>query len=459
MLPTRRRYKPIMYYVYTIGLCLAITILIPLFAVREIRMHKYLSGLRQRFGVGLPPSTDGKLTLWIHAVSVGEVLAAQPLVQAILNYTSDYQIVFSTTTKTGQLVASRRLSSAVRLFYFPVDLPCVIRRALKAIKPSIVLLIETEIWPNFLRLCAHRNIPVLLVNGRISERSFRRYKLVSGFIRSALNHFHLMLMQSQQDAARAITLGANAQKVIVTGNLKYDAIPPTEPPDIATIVKQIQTPDSNVIVAGSTVAGEESIILEAFAQLLSKRTPNNHQRKNLRLILAPRHPERWAEVERLLKVSGLRYVRRSMMPCQDSAFAQVVLLDSMGELAFLYSIARIAFVGGSLVPVGGHNILEPALFGKPIIVGPYTANFQQITTAFLQAGAMMQLPPHGNLTKSLLEAFESLLENEPTSNAMGEAAKQLIKQHRGATANTLAHIKKLLPRHASQLTAPPCQIA
>lgn len=446
-----------MYYVYTIGLCVAMAILLPLFAIREIRTHKYLSGLRQRFGVGLPPSPDGKPTLWIHAVSVGEVLAAQPLVHALLEYTPDSQIAFSTTTKTGQLVASRRLPSGIRLFYFPVDLPCVIRRALEAIKPSLVLLIETEIWPNFLRLCAHRNIPVLLVNGRISERSFKRYKLARGLIRSALNHFHLMLMQSQQDAARAITLGANMQNVIVTGNLKYDAIPPTEPPDIAPIIQQLQTPDSDLIVAGSTVAGEESIILKAFAQLVNKRTPtDNHQRKNLRLILAPRHPERWADVERLLKASGMRYVRRSMMPCPDSASAHVVLLDSMGELAFLYSIARIAFVGGSLIPVGGHNILEPALFGKPIIVGPYTANFQQITTAFLQAGAIMQLPPHGNFTESLLEAFESLLDNGPTSNAMGETAKQLIEQHRGATAKTLAYIKTLLPHHASQLTAPPC---
>lgn len=450
-----------MYYLYTIGLCLSIATLVPLFLVRGIRANKYLHSFRQRLAMTLPCLPHDRPIIWIHAVSVGEVLAAQPLIQALLSHLSNYQIVLSTTTETGQLIASRRLPlSGIQRFYFPLDVPYVIRRILNTVKPTLVLIMETEIWPNFLRLCSHKNIPVLLVNGRISERSFRRYKLIKSFFRSVLNHFHLLLMQSQQDAARALALGAQSQKVIITGNLKYDVFPPSEPPDLASIAKQLQPSDHDIIIAGSTVTGEEPIILEAFTQLIRKRiSTNSHQHpKKLRLILAPRHPERWAEVEHLLKASGLHYIRRSALPCPELSPAHVILLDSMGELAFLYSLARIAFVGGSLVPAGGHNILEPALFGKPIVVGPYMANFQQITAAFLEAGALIQLrhDPQRTFAEQLLDTFESLLENEPQSKAMGQTAKQLIEQHRGATAKTLAHIKSLLEQRASEPTLPSC---
>jgi 3-deoxy-D-manno-octulosonic-acid transferase len=256
-----------------------------------------------------------------------------------------------------------------------------------------------------------------------------------------------MLMQSQRDASHILQLGGVRGKVIVTGNLKYDMTPPDEPENISSFVKQVYAPDTEIIVAGSTSAGEETIILDVFVELCRKHFSSlDGSPKKLRLILAPRHPERWNEVENLIKSFGLSYIRRTFISSDLSSTCQVILLDTIGELAFLYSIASIVFVGGSLIPAGGHNILEPAVFGKPIIVGPYTHNIQEMVSEFLEARAIVQLriDPKLKFTEQLVEAFSSLLIDKSKSQTMGEAARALVERNRGATNKTLLLISSLI---------------
>ena len=313
----------------------------------------------------------------MHAVSVGEAITAIPLVEAIRRRWPELAVVLTTVTPTGARIVVDRLSPVATHRYFPLDLPGPVQRALGAIKPRFFIGMETELWPNFLGALAGRGIPSMIANGRISDRSFRRYRWVPFLTRRMLASVTVFGMQSQEDARRIIALGASPERVVVTGSLKTDAEP--ESAGNRELWEKLLrlAPVERVWVAGSTHRGEEEIVAEVFGRL----RPDH---PDLVLVLAPRHPERVTEVERLLAGRGLAAVRRSQLPTARRG-QPVIILDTVGELARLYRLAEVVFVGGSLVPTGGHNMLEPALRAKPVLFGPYTSNFRDSAELMLEA--------------------------------------------------------------------------
>src|SRR5215213_1600552 len=374
-----------MYLGYSLLLSLGVFLLIPHFLFQALAHGKYVAGLRQRFG--LVPPTNGKAIIWLHCVSVGETQAARPLAQRLKQEFPHHALVVSTITLTGQKLAHdvfRNVAESV--FYFPFDLRWSARRALKRINPTAVLIMETELWPNFLRECKARAIPVALVNGRISRQSFRRYTLIRFFLKRVLSSLSIAVMQSETDAQRLQALGMANEKLFTAGNLKFDAEIGSE---LAGTTNEIRDrfdlhsglqSKGPLILAASTHAPEEEIILESLKQLRTKQP--------VRLMLAPRHPERFNEVASLIQSSGLSWARRTNSPEPDDSNATVILLDTIGELPATYSLATIVFVGGSIVDKGGHNVLEPAAVGSAVVTGAYTHNFQTIVDLMEEAGAI-----------------------------------------------------------------------
>ncbi len=425
--------------VYTAVLVAGIFLMAPVFLYRALRHRKYLGSLSERFGnVRLSPTELP--TLWIHAVSVGEVLAAEPFVRAAAVDLPDWRIAVSTTTATGQQVARERFPD-LAVFYFPLDLPGPVARAFARVRPSALCLVETEIWPNVLAACRHRGIPVAVVNGRLSDNSYRRYHRVRGLLRGVLSDISLFLMQSPADADRMRSLGADASRVLVTGNLKYDVdredLEQRLAPRREGLERAFGLPDPRpLIVAGSTGPGEEALLLDALTEV--RRNP---LLSASRLLIAPRRPERFDEVATLVTSAGFRCVRRSVSPDGDAArSADVLVLDTIGELAATYADASLVFVGGSLVPRGGHNIIEPALYARPIIVGPHTENFRQIVSDFRAAGAVRQLSMDETEPVNIGRVCAELLANRDESRRMGERAFQVLESNRGATVRTLGAI-------------------
>jgi len=435
-----------MSLIYSFLLIIALIALLPYFVYQAVFNRKYVSNFRQRLGL-LPdmppdalndkPGSDLRPAIWIHAVSVGETLAAKPLIAALRTRFPQYSLIISTTTATGQSVARSRVTEADGVCYFPFDWKFSVRRALNAIRPRVVILMESELWLNFLSECEERRIPVIVANGRISDRSFARSQKFGFFVRRLYGLVTRFAMQSRVDAERAIALGAPAERVAVSGNLKFEIGDGNESPKTVETAKSLDESfalsSAPLIIAGSASEGEEEIILAAFERL---RKENAFDR--VRLLIAPRHPERFDAVARLLKSSELRLARRSLLE-GDCAAADVILLDTVGELAALYRFASVVFVGGSLVPKGGHNILEPALYAKPIIVGPYMENFREITKEFLRRGALLQLrgaDPH-SLTAELQGAFANLLSDKNYAETLGSNARRAIDENRGATARTV----------------------
>lgn len=442
--PTRPFMSPLtgcVYLFYTLGLLLSLLVMLPYFLYQALRYNKYHSTFSQRLGRRLPPPTS-QPTIWVHAVSVGETLAVEPLLHQLHERVPAYRLIVSTTTETGQAVARRRLSKIAQTIYFPFDFAFCIRRALNQLAPSLVLITETEIWPNFLRACHQYHVPVILINGRISDRSFRGYYALRRYMAGVLDQFSLLLMQSQRDAERARQLGAPSDRVVVTGNLKYDLMVPDLRARVSELDHQFDLTHSRLIVAGSTARGEEQLLLEAFATLLQQPETGH-----LRLLLAPRHPERFDEVAALIAQAGFSFARRSQpSDTTHSRTCPVILLDTVGELTAAYAAADIVFVGGSLVPVGGHNILEPALFGKPTVVGPYTSNFQAIVQEFIHEEALIQLTPPDTAPypSQLFDVFRSLILDEPRRQKLGQKARNLLERNRGATDRTLKLIAGFL---------------
>jgi 3-deoxy-D-manno-octulosonic-acid transferase len=418
----------------------------------------------------LPESVrnDSRPVIWLHAVSVGEFLAARPLIDRIKSEFPSYRLIVSTTTLTGQRLARVHLFDGI--FYFPFDWKFSVRRAIDWVKPSVVIIIETELWPNFLRECRSRGIVTLLVNGRISLRSFRRYRWIRGFIRRVVEDFSLMTMQSEADAERARVLGAHAARVRVCGNLKYDiswdggrgsgvgeepTLLPTFSPGDDIDHQFALSASPLLIVAGSTSAGEEELLLSSLREVRS-----HPGLEGARLLIAPRHPERFDEVASLLARSGFTFARRSKTRAiaaadahviraegavEPESSADVMLLDTIGELASLYRFAAVVFVGGSLVPRGGHNIIEPAAFARPIIVGPHTDNFRQIVSDFASADALVQLTgPSAGAANKLTRELVRLLSDHEQRQAMGIRAREILQLNRGATDCTVAAIKEFL---------------
>jgi 3-deoxy-D-manno-octulosonic-acid transferase len=429
-----------LYLLYSLATVLAFVVLAPYFVYQALRHNKYVGSLGQRLGY-FPVSfnLDAEDSIWIHAVSVGEVLAARPLIHELRERYPNLRLFLSTTTRAGQQLARRSVSDVDGVFYFPFDWRLTARRTLNVVKPRLFVMMETEIWPNVLRECRARDVRTILVNGRISYRSFPRYRLVRPFFRRVLADIDAFCVQGEETQRRLTDLGADPSRITVTGSLKFDALDamPTAGAGRGRdrVLRFFHIPPSRpVLVAGSTLRGEEEAVIRAFNRV---RTAGIHAL----LILAARHPERFGEVERLCRHEGLATVRRTALAIDAEPRADAVILDTIGELAQLYQLATAVFVGGSLVPAGGHNILEPALFGKPIIFGPHMENFAEIAEAFLANGAAVQV----HSERELVEAVVGLM-NDPVRRAsLGAAARALVDANRGAKDRTLAVITSLLP--------------
>ena len=431
-----------LYSLLTLAVFLAVS---PYFLYQAIRYKKYIGSLRERLGY-LPISfnLDGEESIWIHAVSVGEALTARALAADLKQRYPRLRLFFSTTTISGQQVARASLGRvADAVFYFPFDWVFIVRRTLNLVKPRLFIMMETEIWPNLLRECRARGVRSVLVNGRISYRSYPRYRLVRPFFRRVLADVDRFCMQSEESARRLVDLGAAPARITMTGSLKFDSLetPPAGGAAVAhgkpreRLLRFFRiSPSRTVIVAGSTMKGEEAAVLKAFKRVKDTKS-------HVLAILAPRQPERFAEVERLSRDAGFVTARRSELPIDAEPRADVVVLDSLGELAQLYQVATVVFVGGSLVDHGGHNILEPAVFGKPVIFGPHMQNFKEIAEAFLTNGAAIQVRSDQELDDTILA-----LVRDPVHRArLGAAARALVEANRGAKGKTLAVIGDLLP--------------
>ena len=421
-----------MYLLYSLGLALAFAVSSPYWLLQMARSGKYRAGLSQRLG-RVPPRllADRRPAIWLHAVSVGEVLAAGTLVAGLRQKYPSRRVLISTTTRTGQELARQRFGED-SVFYFPLDFAFAVRPWLRTLQPEMVVMMETEFWPNFLRLAQGSGARIAVANARISDRSFPRYRRVRTLMRSILGVVDCFLTQTQDDARRLAEIGAEPARVSVAGNLKFDITPPKE----AAVVSQLRIAIERgaggpVLVFGSTVENEEPPLLAAFRSMLQ-------QFPAATLILAPRHPERFDDVAAMLQQSGLPWWRRSQA-IPDSLRGGVLLLDSMGELASVYALAKIAFVGGSLVPRGGHNILEPAWFGAAILVGPHTENFREIVSLFRKADAVQVVDGQG-----LEAALLGLVSDPQECAALGARARQVVSAHSGATARTMAALDRLL---------------
>jgi len=396
-------------------------------------IEKIRKGIEQR--LGFFNKSTGKVgeekLIWAHAASVGEVIAMGNLIRVLRKECPNDNYVISTLTSTGQATARRIVPDARAFIYFPLDFSWVVGRVLDTIKPKLLIITETELWPNFIREAKKRMIPIIVANGRISTNSFRRYKMVKFLMKRVLENIDAFLMQSHVDAARIIALGANPSTVTVTGNLKFD---------VGTNIL-FDSVDANlqnnklIFVAGSTHRGEERIILDVYGEV-RKSYPH------LVLILAPRHVQRVGEVEKLLNSKSLEFTRRSELssPFQADNLKQIVLLDTVGELNRFYALAKVVFVGGSLIPVGGHNILEPASLGKGVLFGPYMDNFKEIAQSFVLRGAGRVVSNR----KDLLDSILQLLSNPEELERMGKTALEIVKANKGSAEKSARLVKGLI---------------
>jgi 3-deoxy-D-manno-octulosonic-acid transferase len=420
-----------MYVIYSLLLACAALLSLPWWIVQMLRLGKYRSGLAERLGFVPARLRDARPgSIWVHAVSVGEVLAVSHLVNEMQRQHPDRQIFVSTTTATGQQLASQRFGEN-RVFFMPLDFGFAVRRYLNALNPQLIVIAETEFWPNLLHLAGKRQTSLAIVNARISDRSFPRYKRFKWFFGRVLAEVDLFLAQTAEDAGRLREIGAQTERVRVSGNLKFDVRPNAQ----ASLVNGLRAAvgaHSPVIVCGSTAEGEEELLIEAFT-IVQQQFPAAI------MMLAPRHPERFEKVAALISSQGFALLRRSMWTPPQPIHGGVFLLDSVGELAVIYELADIAFVGGSLVPTGGHNILEPAQYGAAILVGPYTFNFKEIVSIF-ENGSAVKIATADTLSSQFL----SLLNHPEELQRMGRLATDLFAKHAGATRRTLEALDPLL---------------
>jgi 3-deoxy-D-manno-octulosonic-acid transferase len=422
---------------YNLALQAGLIASLPWWLWRIATTHKYREGLGERLGkvpAWIVSQAGERAVIWVHAVSVGEVLAVSRLVTEVAS-TPGFQVFVSTTTRTGQELARERFGPN-RVFYCPLDLPWAVNAYLNALKPRMLVLAETEFWPNLLDSCHRRRIPVVVVNARISDRSWPRYRMLRSLWRPFLSRISRALVQTETDAERLVAIGVEPERVSVSGNLKFDvrAVKESEATQLVRSIGQ----DLRFLVAGSTLDGEEEALLEAWPRLVQS-TPD------LAMILAPRHPERFAAVATLLEKSGFSWVKRSSWKDRKAETispiraGQVILLDTIGELASLYSLAAVAFIGGSIIPAGGHNPLEPAQFGVPIVMGPHYANFRDLTKD-LRAHDAIRIAAREELGQTLQE----LLSNSADAAAMGARARAVFEAQAGATARSVVAIREVL---------------
>lgn len=429
-----------MLRIYSFLLTIGFILMSPLFLLRR---KKYASGFRQRLGYLPDFDRQGKPVVWLHCVSVGETQAARPLVKAILENYPEYKLVVSTTTRTGHNLAAEVFKDQASLvFYFPFDWKFSVRRALRKIKPDVVLIMETEIWFNFIRETAKTGARIAVVNGRLSEKSAKRYKIIQKTLRRVLRSVDLVLMQTGADAQRLLAIGGRNTRIRITGNIKFDQSAGETESELTKAFRQrfAVSKDAPLIIAASTHAPEEKLILEAF-----KKVWKNSTGKLPRLMLVPRHPERFEEVAQIIKSTGFSWAKRSENPSARDVSAEIILLDSIGELRAVYPLAEIVFVGGSLIPHGGQSVLEPAIEGKTIVTGFYTMNFKAIVEEFIKQDALIQLEKVKNqeATEKLAEVFTQLLQDEQKRAQLAGNARRLMQESRGATARTIESLKPL----------------
>jgi len=426
-----------MYLLYSLLLTLGFVILLPKFAIDAFRSGKYVTGLRERLGNLNYQNQKDEPLIWLHCVSVGETQAAQSLVRALARSFPRHRLAISTTTVTGQQVARKIFGrDAALIFYFPIDFGWVMRRVLRKLKPSAILIMETELWPRLFKECHARNIPVALLNGRISEKSFGRYQKIRPFMSRVLADLTVALMQSDRDAERIHALGLPLDRISVSGNLKFDSAETAiDERLISDIRERFGVSGSRpLIVAASTHAPEERILIATFKEL-REMGPFKAQ-----MLIAPRHPDRFDEVASLLENSGLQWARKSRARRTVDYGCDVILLDTIGELHQIYQLAYLVFVGGSISPNGGHNVLEPAAAGCCIITGAHTENFEAVIRAMLTENALVQLP---DLTESeaplkLAQVFYDLLAKDAKySLGMGTRAREVCRENAGATTRTI----------------------
>jgi 3-deoxy-D-manno-octulosonic-acid transferase len=434
------------YFLYSLALALGMLLSLPYWLYQILRHGKYRSGLAERLGkvpARLARDADAQTgrVIWVHAVSVGEVLAVSGLVEQMRQSFPGHRILVSTTTDTGQELARKRFGED-SVFYFPMDFVFAIRPYLRALQPELVVLAETEFWPNFLKLAHAEGARIAVVNARISDRSWPSYRRFRWALRKMLAHVDLFLAQTAEDGARLQSIGAEAGRVQVTGNLKFDVSVPAPPPIVESLRRSLAMEGAGpVLVCGSTVEDEEPPLLKAFENLCV-----GHPRAVM--ILAPRHPERFDDVAILIQQLGIPSYRRSQWQGEVLAGA-VLLVDTIGDLAALYALADLAFVGGSLVPRGGHNIIEPAQHGVAIVTGNHTENFRDIVALFRSRDAV-RIVTLAELPLTLMQ----LLGDDAERKAFGERAQQTMQSQAGATQRTMAALKTLVAEHRDPLAVP-----
>lgn len=418
-----------MYLLYDILLHFSLIFLLPYFVFKMVFIGKYREGIKERFGFINEDEIKSLTTnsiIWFHAVSVGETKAVLPLIKRLKQKHPGVKVVFSTVTATGNAIAAKEGSELFdSLIYFPLDFYWVVNRVARKLKPKVFVVVEKEIWPNILRVLKEKKVPVMVINGSISDRSFQRYRFFGFFFRRIFRNISCFLAQTKNDGGKAAALGMEPPRVVVAGNIKFDIDPPDwNPLEKDTLLKKLNiTANDKIIVAGSTHAGEEEIILNVFQRL-------KQEFSELKLILAPRHPERFDEVERLIPAKGLSVIRRSR---EKDGKHEVILLDTIGELCNFYSISTIAFVGGTLVDIGGHNLLEPAYYKRPVIYGPYLKSYVEMADMLEREGGGIRV----NNGEEFFNQARQLLCDENYRDKAGNAAYSVVLANKGATGKCL----------------------
>ncbi|MBI4472832.1 MAG: 3-deoxy-D-manno-octulosonic acid transferase [Acidobacteria bacterium] len=431
-----------MYFTYTFVLTIGLIIAFPYYVVR---FRKYLPTLTDRLGFLKLPQL--RKSIWVHAVSVGEVKSVEKLIDRLRKQYPNQPIVVSTATPLGQHLARQRKDIIDHTFYFPLDLPSCVARTLDRIDPQLMIIAETEIWPNFLRACRRRGVPVVMINGRISDRSFPRYKLLRRWLPRVFADYTMLGMQSEIDRRRIEEIGASPEKVTVFGNLKYDvdAAGGSLDPILADLLKHWE----NLWIAASTMPGEEELVLEAFKGLRGKFP-------DLKLMIAPRHPERSGVVDEMVRRAGFVFAKRTALaipspgalleasPYRARASrrhplpeGEGLILDTIGELAAAFEYAKVVFMGGTLVARGGHNILEPARHAKPIIFGPHMENFRDMSRIFLDGNAAIQI----RRAVELAPAVARVLQTPALAAQLGNSARRIVDENSGATEKVLRYLE------------------
>lgn len=427
------------YLLYDLILYVSSLFLVPYYLFRGLRYGKARHGIRERLGVfpqDLHQRLKGRQVIWVHAVSVGETRAAIPLLKSLRKYYPDAFLVLSNVTETGRKIAEG-VKGVDQYIFFPFDLRWIVRKTLRIIKPNLIVLVETEIWPNFVLEAKRQEIPLVLVNGRISDRSFPRYRMAGKLLEPILDSISDFCMQSEQDSRRIRHLGASSGRVQVTGNLKFDMQPPLlDTGELSILKSALKLPEPCTIwVAGSTHDGEETQLVDVY-QRLRKTCPS------LFLILVPRHPERCRQVYDELSKKDVVVTMRSEVAeiTRTLTDGEVMIVDTLGEMLKLYAVSNLVFVGGSLVPVGGHNVLEASLMQKPVLFGPFMQNFKEIARLVKAAHGGLQVKDSDDLYRQM----KVLLENPTEAERIGDNGRHLLQENQGATERTLKVISRRL---------------